>query len=340
VGNANIHAAVAASHKDLFVPSTREMAKSSVYPTPPRPSPAKIADLTDIYADPNPNPAHSSAPTSLLYPEEPYGDSQSFVTDASSAAFSPSVAVTSFSPPPVDHMGTVSRSRSSTVTAKGKKGMLGFMTDVLNSHKRPEISTAYDPAHLTHVGFDSFTRKYIGLPKIWQQLLRDSGISEFDQETNPLAILELVKFYQEHFGGGDVWDKMGHWQAPAQGISPLPPIPSAAPAAYPGASKSVTASAEESRNSPNADDAVRSQATVASNGTVAERPAPRPPPAPQQRSAAVASLVKAAGATPRRREKKKEDKANEADMVRRLRQICTDADPTRLYRNLVKIGQG
>lgn len=61
-----------------------------------------------------------------------------------------------------------------------------------------------------------------------------------------------------------------------------------------------------------------------------------------QPSAAAASLAKAAGgvATPRRREKKEKDKANEADIVKRLQQICTDADPTRLYRNLVKIGQG
>ncbi|EDR14554.1 uncharacterized protein LACBIDRAFT_229673, partial [Laccaria bicolor S238N-H82] len=44
-------------------------------------------------------------------------------------------------------------------------------------------------------------------------------------------------------------------------------------------------------------------------------------------------------ATPRRREKKV-DKGKEEDIVKRLQQICTDADPTRLYRNLVKIGQG
>lgn len=63
---------------------------------------------------------------------------------------------------------------------------------------------------------------------------------------------------------------------------------------------------------------------------------PAPSPAAQQ-------LAKAAGggvATPRRREKKPVDKDKEEDIVRRLQQICTDADPTRLYRNLVKIGQG
>ena len=43
-------------------------------------------------------------------------------------------------------------------------------------------------------------------------------------------------------------------------------------------------------------------------------------------------------ATPRRREKKGEVKKD--DVYERLQQICTNADPTRLYRNLVKIGAG
>ena len=65
--------------------------------------------------------------------------------------------------------------------------------------------------------------------------------------------------------------------------------------------------------------------------------------AQQQPSPAAASLQKVAngpGATPRRREKKEKDKAKDEDIVKRLQAICTDADPTRLYRNLVKIGAG
>lgn len=217
------------------LPPTREMATSSVPPTPPRPSRANTANLTDLYPDPHSNPVHGSAPAVLLDPGEPYVDSQSFVTSASSTVFSPTVAVTSFSPPPVDRVGTVSRSRSGTVTAKGKKGMLGFMTDFLNSNKRPEISTPYDPVHLTHVGFNSSTGEFTGLPKEWQQLLQDSGISKSDQEKNPLAVMEIVKFYQE--GGGDVWDKMGH--APAPGSSQSPPTPGTLQLAYPGLTKSA-----------------------------------------------------------------------------------------------------
>jgi len=32
------------------------------------------------------------------------------------------------------------------------------------------------------------------LPKEWQQLLQDSGISKSDQEKNPLAVMEVVKY--------------------------------------------------------------------------------------------------------------------------------------------------
>jgi len=424
----------------FIFPTTKDMAASSIPPTPPRPSRANTVNLNDIYTDPNPPPVHGTASTPHLdqFPRESYGDSHTLVTNSSSTVYSPSVNVTSFSPPPIDRMGTAARSRSGTVTAKGKKGMLGFMTDFLNSNKRPEISTPYDPVHLTHVGFNSSTGEFTGLPKEWQQLLQDSGISKSDQEKNPLAVMEIVKFYQE--GGGDVWDKMGHAATP--GGSQSPPVPGTAQSAHPGLLKSVDdsvvptvsyflhpssgaladsskrlqlsppkkahssagphsvssthppaayrpapspsqpvqpnldrstsqrtvskpprndtlvranttrdrrspappaavrAPARESPNASTADLPSKSQSTTAVNTPVAERRAPQPPTAPQQQSAAAASLAKTAGATPRRREKKKEDKANDADIVKRLQQICTDADPTRLYRNLVKIGQG
>jgi p21-activated kinase 1 len=67
-----------------------------------------------------------------------------------------------------------------------------------------------------------------------------------------------------------------------------------------------------------------------------DRDQPKPASTPPQNQ----TLAKQAGiATPRRREKKgggdKED-----DIIKRLQQICTPEDPTKLYRSLVKIGQG
>jgi p21-activated kinase 1 len=61
----------------------------------------------------------------------------------------------------------------------------------------------------------------------------------------------------------------------------------------------------------------------------------------QPQSPAVASPAKAPApavgvTTPRRREKKKDE---DIDIMKLLQQICTNADPTRLYRNLIRIRQ-
>lgn len=101
--------------------------------------------------------------------------------------------------------------------------MLGFVSDLLGSNKRVEISTPYDPVHLTHVGFNTSTGEFTGLPKEWQQLLQESGISRTEQERNPEAVMEIVKFYQEGGGGGDVWEKMGGALKTGPPILPVPP---------------------------------------------------------------------------------------------------------------------
>lgn len=88
--------------------------------------------------------------------------------------------------------------------------------------KRLEISTPYDPVHLTHVGFNSSTGEFTGLPKEWQQLLQESGISRSDQEKNPQAVMEIVKFYQEA-RGDNVWDKMGHVNVDTNGSHQVRP---------------------------------------------------------------------------------------------------------------------
>jgi p21-activated kinase 1 len=73
------------------------------------------------------------------------------------------------------------------------------------------------------------------LPKNWQRLVEDNGISKSSQEGDPLSVMEVVKFYQED--GGNVWDGTGH--VPASGSSRSPPIPGAVHAAYHGVDKSV-----------------------------------------------------------------------------------------------------
>lgn len=177
---------------------------------PPRPSRANTDNLNDVYA---------SQPTTLAQRRTsasmPINQNGVFYADPNEQV--PPIASTSQSP---------SQIRSRAGTTKGKKGMLGFMSDFLGSNKTVAISTPYDPVHLTHVGFNSSTGEFTGLPKEWQQLLQESGISRVEQEKNPQAVMEIVKFYQE--GGGDVWDKMGAAPAPprddadSSGISQSP----------------------------------------------------------------------------------------------------------------------
>ena len=93
----------------------------------------------------------------------------------------PSIRPANFLPRPTDRMGTTLRTLRG-ITLKDKKGVLGFMTSLLNSDKRPEITMPHDLVRLTHVCFDSSTRQYISLPKDRQQLLHDRGISKSNQK--------------------------------------------------------------------------------------------------------------------------------------------------------------
>lgn len=372
---------------------------------PPRPSRANTANLNDII----PNPSQLAA-RRLSQPSTPMFEDGHFYADPSESL--PSGPSQDYSPSaPV---GTNSRIRSrSGTTSKAKKGVLGLMSEMFNPTKRPEISTPYDPVHLTHVGFNSSTGEFTGLPKEWQQLLQESGISRSEQEKNPQAVMEIVKFYQE--GHGDVWDKLGNVGATQElsflqprvdesfqnPRSPPPPpkkqpsqasySPSAAPTAYrpaptppstatpaldrstsqrapSKASKSTDlgrANTTRDRRSPAAAQVPSGQSLTAQQKPQSTKPSPvssssdlplkqaqaqTASPAARERtdprvhnqapSPAASSLAKVSGvATPRKREKKV-DKAKEEDIVKRLQAICTDADPTRLYRNLVKIGQG
>ncbi|KAK7686261.1 hypothetical protein QCA50_010481 [Cerrena zonata] len=383
---------------------------------PPRPSRANTTNLHDIYTVPNHQAHHRLSDPVSLPPEAALYTNY---TDQPVAAPLPPPPPAMVDASPINTMPihtTISglgtnRSRSSTAV-KSKKGMFNFMSDFLNTSKRPEISTPYDPVHLTHVGFNSSTGEFTGLPKEWQQLLQESGISKSEQEKNPQAVMEIVKFYQEGRGDTSVWDKMGAIAAPQvppsgkvyqeegfQNPRPAPPPPKKAysqpsPSSTPGSYRPAPAPPQPAtptldrstsqRLPPSASKISKSSEQLTRANTTRDRrspgPGPQPhgqhgaghlPPAPsghppskpksspgssaadlpakgvqrsntnQAPSPATASLQKAAasgGATPRRREKKDKDK--EADIVKRLQQICTDADPTRLYRNLIKIGAG
>lgn len=87
--------------------------------------------------------------------------------------------------------------------------------------KRVPISAPlpHSAKHLTHVGFNSGTGEFTGMPKEWEKLLQENGISKQEQMAHPEAVVDIVAFYQdatkqEYVQPGavddDVWQKFGN----------------------------------------------------------------------------------------------------------------------------------
>ncbi|KAF8202153.1 STE/STE20/PAKA protein kinase [Pholiota molesta] len=384
-------------------PSTRCRPHASSTPTPLPPTSPTISPPSPPSPTSSPR-SQAPWPQAPPHPRGPPAPTPPTSTTSSPApTSSPPAASPRPSPPPYPAEALPPSDYSppllSGTTSKQKKGVLSLMSEMFNTTKRPEISTPYDPVHLTHVGFNSSTGEFTGLPKEWQQLLQESGIS---------PVMEIVKFYQE--GHGDVWDKLGNVVSKIRYVIPFhasryaniftsrpsdrprphrksPPAfvftfirthllssrtypPSAAtptldrstsqrtPPSHPpnqptsgGPTPHVIAGPlTRAKRQPPTGSNSRQQRPAARRRSVRSR-RPRRRVAgdcAEQRSAGAAAGAECGGvepgegvgvATPRRREKKV-DKGKEEDIVKRLQAICTDADPTRLYRSLVKIGQG
>ncbi|KAG0250063.1 signal transducing kinase of the PAK [Mortierella polycephala] len=294
---------------------------------------------------------------------------------------------------------------SNRSTFKGVfSNIVSSMSDLLSSDKKMEISSPYNPVHLTHVGYNLDTGEFTGLPKEWQQLLQESGISKQDQAANPQAVIDVIGFYTDSQEGKQneaVWNKFGHNPAdskpakspasssasskhsfsedrvsrdkptpspPAPAARPVFESPRAPPAPHPAKKPSISKPVDlapsertEALEKIDTDSSPVPSPVVSPVPAPAQTQAPRvPPPKPKKTtqqgtlgSATSGSPAKSSTSTsashhhqpqqlqPKRREKKMDkDAVSSQDVIRRLQAICTDADPTKLYRSLVKIGQG
>ncbi|PHH68604.1 hypothetical protein CDD80_7405 [Ophiocordyceps camponoti-rufipedis] len=78
-----------------------------------------------------------------------------------------------------------------------KSGLSAIVNSLVGSQKKPIISAPENPVHLTHVGYDSATGQFTGLPKEWQRLIHESGIPEKERRENPQTMVEILQFYKE-----------------------------------------------------------------------------------------------------------------------------------------------
>ncbi|KAI9656695.1 MAG: signal transducing kinase of the PAK [Trizodia sp. TS-e1964] len=105
------------------------------------------------------------------------------------------------------------------------RGFSKIMNSMLGSPRRINIGAPENPVHVTHVGYDNETGQFTGLPKEWQRMLQESGISKKEQEQHPQTIMDIVTFYKDNTEKSDdgVWQKFDHARA-TQDIRPLGPL--------------------------------------------------------------------------------------------------------------------
>ncbi|KAG0356164.1 signal transducing kinase of the PAK [Gamsiella multidivaricata] len=283
---------------------------------------------------------------------------------------------------------------SNRSTFKGVfSNIVSSMSDLLSSDKKIEISSPYNPVHLTHVGYNLDTGEFTGLPKEWQQLLQESGISKQDQAAHPQAVIDIIGFYKDSQEGKQsdaVWKKFGHTTEAAKS----PPKPALAPKQHPPPSSKGDRTShdrptpasrpvfENPRIPPTpppvkkppiphpaepapgdkeefveTEDVDPSPASPPPPPPTVTAPMPSPPPKvpppkpkkiPHHQGTTITppkpshggSSTGSGTATKLREKKADKDSVSSQEVIRRLQAICTDADPTKLYRSLVKIGQG
>ncbi|KAK0629125.1 kinase-like domain-containing protein [Bombardia bombarda] len=178
-----------------------------------------------------------------------------------------------------------------------KSGFSGFMNSLVGAPKKPLISAPENPVHVTHVGYDSSTGQFTGLPKEWQRLINESGITEKDTREHPQILVDVLTFYKEttekasedqqleKFHDARATDYRGLSNAPSS-AGPLSPglIPSYSPMSPmispPASPRFPTVNHEGSFENPRAPPPVPSKGPglpAKDLNLMPSRPAPKPP---------------------------------------------------------------
>ncbi|KAL7621933.1 signal transducing kinase of the PAK [Parahypoxylon ruwenzoriense] len=165
------------------------------YPTRTRPAPP---------APPLPLPSQAPSSNNTSTSQDPRGMSPPLRQSASFSALDSNMSEKSHGArvnetqvaPPKRYSDEGKEPKGPGVLRK-KSGFSGLMSTLVGSPKKPVISAPENPVHLTHVGYDSSTGQFTGLPKEWQRLINESGIPENARRENPQMIADIVTFYKE-----------------------------------------------------------------------------------------------------------------------------------------------
>ncbi|XP_043929287.1 serine/threonine-protein kinase PAK 1 isoform X2 [Protopterus annectens] len=181
----------------------------------------------------------------------------------------------------------------------------GDKTNKKKEKERPEISLPSDFEHTIHVGFDSVTGEFTGMPEQWARLLQTSNITKLEQKKNPQAVLDVLEFYnskrtsnsQKYMSFTDTTaDDYSSSNTLIYTRSVIDPIPPPVPPSKDVVTPPVTSPTDNSTTTD----------AVAKN---AEKP-------------------------------KKKAKMTDEEIIEKLRSIVSVGDPKKKYTRFEKIGQG
>lgn len=216
---------------------------------------------------------------------------------------------------------------------KKKKGFK--IIGITSGKKKPEISLPTQFEHTMHVGFDSITGEFTGMPDAWSRLLSVSNITPSEQKQNPQAVIDVLKFYDSNTKKQED-DKFMNFNKTG---SPTFNSPSSTPHTPDDALN------EDNRfqkpDQPSAEAQVRAEAPPAlptrpehtkSRFITADQLAgsgvkAAPPPKPETETSKTQAPIK-------RR------KMTDEEIMAKLRTIVTVGDPKKKYTKFEKIGQG
>lgn len=103
-----------------------------------------------------------------------------------------------------------SASRSSKVKDAFQNFVNNFRDKPTNGRGGATISSPYNAKHVTHVGFDSVSGQFTGMPPEWATMLKHSGITSAEVQKNPQGVADVLNFITEEESVDHVWDKFGH----------------------------------------------------------------------------------------------------------------------------------
>jgi len=235
---------------------------------------------------------------------------------------------------------------------KKKKQPFGFFQkkgddDKKNYKKKPEISLPTQFEHTVHVGFDTITGEFTGMPEAWARLLQASNISPSEQKKNPQAVIDVLDFYEKNREREPNQAKFmtvskpftEQPQRPAIGdgtYTPyVPPMHHPKPVSDTTPEQRPNSDADEAEEKPveepQAPPAIPSRPEHTKSKYIPNEPIKPPKPAT---NATTGTQQQA------KEQKKTKKKMTDEEIIARLRTIVSIGDPKKKYTKFEKIGQG